>query len=92
MYDITDYSYKKAKKLNVDIKPSILKGKKIDVFNKDGKKIASIGSINNFDYPTYIREKGLAYANQRRKLYRLRHKNDLNNKDGNGYWASEILW
>lgn len=91
MYQITDYSYKKAKKLNVDIKPSVEKGKKIDVF-KNGKKIASIGALGMGDYPTYIREKGLAYANERRRLYRLRHKNDLNNKDGAGYWASEILW
>jgi hypothetical protein len=91
MYDITDYSYKKAKKLNVDIKPSVVKGKKIDVF-KDNKKIASIGALGMGDYPTYIREKGLKYANERRRLYRLRHKDDLNNKEGSGYWASEILW
>jgi len=47
MYLITDYSYKKAKDLNVEIKPSKTKTKKIDVF-KDGHLIASIGALSNF--------------------------------------------
>lgn len=91
MYNITDYSYKQAEKLGVKIKPSTNKKKKIDVFKGD-EKIASIGSITNKDYPSYIREKGKEYADERRRLYRLRHKKDLNNKDGNGYWANKILW
>ena len=88
-YHITKYSYDQAKKLNVEIKPSSNKKKKIDVFKND-KKIASIGSIQNFDYPTYIQKKGLEYANIRRKLYKLRHKKDLNGK--NGFYANKILW
>jgi hypothetical protein len=88
-YKITDYSYQKAKQLNVDIKPSTNKNKKIDVF-KNNKKIASIGSINYLDYPNFIKKNGLEYANQKKKLYKLRHKKDLNSK--NGKWASSILW
>jgi len=91
MYKITPYSYQKAKELNVTIKPSQNKNKKIDVF-KNGELIASIGAIGYRDYPTYIKEHGLEYANKRRKLYRIRHKDDLNNKSGNGYWANKILW
>ena len=49
-YKITDYSYNQAKKLNVQIKPSTNKKKKIDVY-KDNKKIASIGGIGYYDYP-----------------------------------------
>jgi hypothetical protein len=90
-YKITDYSFKQAKMLNVTIKPSTDKKKKIDVF-KGNKKIASIGSITNKDYPTYLRENTKSYADERRRLYKLRHKNDLNNKNGNGYWANKILW
>eukprot|EP01038_Epipyxis_sp_PR26KG_P006641 gene6641-9117_t len=60
-YKITDYSYSKAKKLGVDIKPSKNKNKKIDVFKND-KKIASIGAIGYNDYPTYISKKGVEYA------------------------------
>ena len=88
-YKITDYSYQQAKKLNVEIKPSSNKKKKIDVFKND-KKIASIGAVGYNDYPTFIIKKGLDYANQRKKLYRLRHKKDLNS--GNGYFANKILW
>ena len=88
-YKITNYSYNQAKKNNVEIKPSSNKNKKIDVF-KDNKKIASIGALGYNDYPTYIEKKGLEYANIRRKLYKLRHKKDLNSK--NGKWANKILW
>ena len=91
MYNITEYSYKQAKKLNVDIKPSTNKNKKIDVY-KEGKKVASIGSITNYDYPTYIINKGKEYANKRRNLYKLRHKKDLNKPNSPGFYANKILW
>ena len=89
MYQITKYSYDQAKKLNVEIKPNTNKKKKIDVF-KNNSKIASIGAIGYNDYPTFIIKKGLSYANQKKKLYKLRHKNDLNGK--NGFYANKILW
>ena len=89
-YKITDYSYSQAKKLNnVQIKPSTNKKKKIDVFKND-KKISSIGSIGFFDYPTFIDKKGLAYANERRRLYKKRHHKDIDKK--NGFYANKILW
>jgi hypothetical protein len=88
-YKITDYSYKQAQKLGVQIKPSVQKSKKIDVF-KDNKKIASIGATGYNDYPTFIETKGKKYAKQRRKLYKKRHKNDINS--GAGYYANKILW
>ena len=88
-YKITNYSYNQAKKLNVNIKPSTNKKKKIDVF-KNEKKIASIGAIGYSDYPTFIIKKGLDYANERRKLYKQRHKKDIDGK--NGKWALKILW
>jgi hypothetical protein len=91
MYKITDYSKQRAKQLGVTIKPSENKKKKIDVF-KNGNKIASIGSITNFDYPTHILTNGKKYADERRRLYKIRHKNDIDNKNGNGYWADKILW
>jgi len=88
MYKIEKYSYDKAKELNVKIKPSMDKNKKIDVY-KNNVKIASIGNKNYLDYPKYIKEKGLEYANKRRFLYHLRHKKD-NGK--NGKYAKAILW
>jgi len=91
MYHITNYTKQKAKELNVNVKPSTNKNKKIDVF-KNNKKIASIGSIKNFDYPNYIIKNGLEYANERRKLYRIRHNKDRNIKNSNGFYADKLLW
>ena len=91
VYQIKPYSYEQAKKLNVEIKPSNKKDKKIDVY-KDKKYICSIGDIHYYDYPTYIQNNGLAYANERRKLYKIRHNKDRNIKNSSGYYADKILW
>ena len=91
MYNIKNYTKEKAKKLNVTIKPSTNKKKKIDVF-KDNKKIASIGAIGYSDYPTYIENKGIKYANERKKLYKIRHSKDLKQIGSNGYYANKLLW
>ena len=89
-YHILPYSYNKAKTLGVTIKPSNYKDKKIDVYKND-KYICSIGALGMMDYPTYIKEKGKEYAENRRKLYKLRQKKD-NVKGTRGYYASHILW
>lgn len=91
MYNITNYSKQQAKKLNVSIKPSENKNKKIDVFKGD-VLVASIGAKNYKDYPTYINEKGLSYANERRQLYKARHNKDRKIKGSNGWYADKILW
>tara|TARA_Y100000114_G_scaffold156344_1_gene183223 strand:- start:9831 stop:10109 length:279 start_codon:yes stop_codon:yes gene_type:complete len=90
-YKIKPYSYKQAKKLNVEIKPSKVKGKKIDVFKK-GKKVASIGALGYNDYPSYIQKKGKKFADKRRKLYKIRHEKDRKVKGTAGYYADQILW
>lgn len=72
MYKILPYTLKKAKQIGVEVKVSTKKGKKIDVF-KNGQLIASIGQEGAKDYPSYIKEKGQDYANERRRLYHLRH-------------------
>jgi len=91
VYQIKPYSYEQAKKLNVEIKPSNKKDKKIDVY-KDKKYICSIGDINYYDYPTYIQNNGITYANERRKLYKQRHNKNRNIKNSSGYYADKILW
>ena len=73
MYHITDYTYRKAQEWGLTVKPSANSKKKLDVF-KNGKKIASIGAIGYKDFPTYYKENGKEYAEERRRLYRLRHK------------------
>ena len=91
-YSISQYTKDKANKLNVYVKLSTNKDKKIDVFNEDNKKLASIGARGMMDYPSYIKSKGLKYANQRRKLYKLRHNKDRHKKDTKSYYADNLLW
>lgn len=84
MYVITDHSKQQAKKLGVELKVSSNPKKKIDVY-KGSKKLASIGDINYSDYGTYLETKGKAYADERRRLYRIRHKGENN-------YSLKILW
>lgn len=91
MYQILPYSYEKAKQLGVQIRPSTNAKKKIDVYQQ-GKKIASIGAIHFSDYPTYLKEEGKAVADERRRLYHIRHKKDSSKKGTPGWFASVLLW
>ena len=88
MYQIKDYSYKKARELNLEIFPSKRKYKKIDVC-KDGKYICSIGDIRYMDYPSILTKEGQEIANKHRRLYHARHKNDSGIA---GKLALAILW
>ena len=91
MYKIKKYTYKKAKKLGLEVKPSTNKTKKIDVYKK-GKKIAAVGAAGMNDYPTYIEKRGLHYAKTRRRLYKMRHEKDRHIKDSHGWYADQLLW
>lgn len=88
---ITKYTYKRAKNIGVSVKNSTNKNKKLDVY-RDGKKIASVGSRGMNDYPTYIKTRGLTYANKRRKLYKMRHDKDRKKKWSRGWLADQLLW
>jgi hypothetical protein len=99
-YIIKQYSYNRIKELNTkigkdwySIKVSKNKKKKIDVFKQD-KLIAQIGDSGSNDYPTYMLIKGKKYADERRRLYYLRHTNpDI--KDGNitnSWFSKYIIW
>lgn len=91
-YNITKYSFARARELGVTIKPSSVKGKKIDVFNKKGQKVASVGAIGYGDYPTFWSLKGKEFADKRRKLYKMRHEKDRHVVGSAGYYADKILW
>ena len=88
MYQITEYSYKKAKDLGVTIYPSKRKYKKIDVF-KDGKYLASIGDNRYMDFPSILAKEGREIAEKHRRLYHARHRNDSGIA---GKLALAILW
>lgn len=91
MYEIKPRQRANAKKLGVTIKPSTNKKKKVDVF-KDGKKIASIGAISYSDYATYIKTDGKEFADNRKRLYKIRHEKTRKKIGSNSYYADQILW
>jgi len=90
-YKIKNYSRTQAKRLGVQIKPSKTLGKKIDVF-KNGKKVASIGALGYGDYPTFMEKKGKEFADEKRRLYKIRHAKDRVVRGTAGYYADKILW
>ena len=73
-----------AKKIGVEVKPSSVKNKKLDVF-KDDKKVASIGDIRYSDYLQHGDDK-------RKENYKNRHANNRKKKGTAGYYADKILW
>jgi hypothetical protein len=75
MYQVSDYSKERAKILGVEIKSSQTAGKKLDVYHQ-GLLIASIGDMNYSDYPTYLSTRGKEYADERKRLYHMRHKSN----------------
>ena len=92
MYKILPYTKNKAKKLKVIVRSSIRKGKKIDVFNKNGYYLTSIGAEGYLDYPTYKKLFGKQIADKKRKLYKVRHNKDRKIKNSAGWYADQLLW
>ena len=76
MYVISKQTYKIAKQYGLEIEPSTRTNKKIDVYNKKGDFIASVGDIRYKDFNIYLKENGKAFAEERRRLYYIRHKGD----------------
>tara|TARA_R110002033_G_scaffold133369_2_gene173382 strand:- start:489 stop:764 length:276 start_codon:yes stop_codon:yes gene_type:complete len=91
MYSITAYTRRQAKRLGVEVKASTNKGKKIDVFKND-KKVASIGAAGMNDYPTYLKSRGKEYADERRRLYKIRHNKTRKKRGSASYYADQLLW
>lgn len=103
-YKIKSLQLENARKLDVVIKPSKKKNKKVDVFDKKGNLLASIGGVypnGKFynDFATYIDKIGLTKARKKRDAYIKRHSKEpkFKMKDGKriytpSYWADKILW
>ena len=89
-YKITQYSYDRADELGVIIKPSKKGNYKIDVFQKSGDYITSIGHRQYKDFGQYLENNGEEYALYRRSLFYKRHKNYP--KYSRGWYSSYILW
>ena len=76
---------RKAKLIGVMVRESALKHKKLDVLNKEGEKVASIGDKRYEDYNTHGDSK-------RRRLYKLRHEKHRHKVGTAAYYADRILW
>ncbi len=91
-YKITSYSYKKAKQLNVVIKPSEKANKKIDIYDKNNNYICSIGAKNYGDYPTFLLTHTQEYANKKRQSFHSRFRRFKDKIGTPAYYALNILW
>lgn len=90
-YKIKKHTRNAAKKLGVEVKPSQLGKKKIDVF-RGGRKVASVGHTDYCDYPSYIECCGTKMANARREAYKARHGKSRNKEGTPSYYADKLLW
>jgi hypothetical protein len=84
-YKITNYSREKAQKLGVIIKPSTRKNKKLDIFNKEGELMASIGDINYTDFAS-------TGDKEQRRRFKLRFDKSRKNVGSNTWWSDQLLW
>ena len=90
-YNVSLHTRRQAKKIGVTVKPSKVKGKKIDVF-KNGQKIASVGAMGYDDYGTLIEKGQRQLAEKKRKAYKARHQKTRTKKNSNSYFADQLLW
>ena len=52
----------------------------------------SVGARGYGDYPTYMKEKGKEYADERRRLYKIRHNKHREKLGTASYYADKLLW
>ena len=77
MYQILPYTKDRAHDLGVIVLPSKKGNYKIDIFDKKMKiYLVSVGDVRYSDYPHYILSHGKQYADERRRLYKIRHESD----------------
>ena len=76
---------KKAEKINVIVKKSNRKNKKLDVFDKSGKNLKSIGDIRYEDFT--VHKDPIRRKNYKKRFEKSRHK-----KGSASYYADKILW
>lgn len=92
MYDLTEYTINQAKKLGVLVAPSKNPKFKIDVYNLKGEYLTSGGDPKYGDFPHYLETHGKAFADERRRLYYIRHRKEIENENSRGYLIAKLLW
>ena len=75
MYDISQRTHTIAKRYGLEVYPSEKRFKKIDVYFGNDYS-ASVGDIRYKDYDMDLKQNGKAFAEERARLYYIRHKRD----------------
>lgn len=91
-YEIQPRTYKEAEKLGLIVCNSSNPKYKIEVYDDDGIFLFYGGAAGYGDYPTYLKENGKAYAAERRRLYNIRHKKELEKPYSRGWVIAKLLW
>ena len=68
------------------------KGKKIDVYTINNDFLHSIGDIRYNDYPNYCIIYNKQYADERKRLYHIRHKKGIDIVNTKQYLSANLLW
>jgi hypothetical protein len=92
MYDIPKKVHKIAKTYGLIVEPSRKGQHKIDVYDIEGKYIASIGHKKYKDYWIYKEENGKEYAMYRRELYYKRHEKGIDAGYRKELLSALLLW
>lgn len=92
-YQITKRQEDNATRENVIIFPAHKDSKKkIEVYSADGLYMFSIGDKRYKDYSMYLKENGKEYADNRRRLYKIRHQKTRHKKGTPSWFSDRILW
>ena len=97
-YKILPYTKQQAKRLNVIVETSRNPNYKIDVFDKNSKQyITSCGDPQYYDYPYYLKfekngQVSAGFANERRRLYYIRHQKEATQIGTRGFYSINLLW
>ena len=96
IYIIQKQQRQNARRLGVVIVPSKDPDKKIAVF-KDGILVANIGAKGMMDFYLYRKAERAGkfprgYANERKRLYKIRHAANRRKFGTPSFYADQILW
>lgn len=89
-YQIHPMQLEEAKRINVTIQPSSNKRKKLDLYDKHGNFMMSIGAKNHEDIFS-LQEKNMAWIDiyQQRERFMKRHARDCSDKF---VYESRLFW
>jgi len=92
-YQITPRQESNATRENVIIFPAHKDSKKkIEIYDSRGIYMFSIGQKGYKDYSMYLKEKGKEYADNRKRLYLIRHEKTRHKKFSPSWYSWKILW